>query len=104
MWVWHTLTPDGKTIADFRKENAQALQGVCRALTILCQTWALFGRARITMDGSQCKAVKSKARHVTEKKWQTLLKHIHEKSEAYLKELDEQAPIEAATNPPTPPV
>jgi transposase len=54
----HKLTPDCKTIADFRQEHAQALKGVCRACTILCKTLDLFGRALMAIDGSQCKAVK----------------------------------------------
>src|SRR5215831_11759928 len=104
LWLLHKLTPDFKTIADFRKENAQALQGVCREFTVLCKTLDLFGRALIAVDGSKCKAVKSKARNFTEKKWQNLLKQINEKIDTYLKELDEQDTIEKATSKPTPQV
>src|SRR5262245_49969710 len=50
-----------KTIADFRKENSQALKGVCRAFTVLCKTWDRFGRELIAIDGSKFKAVNSKA-------------------------------------------
>jgi transposase len=38
MWLLHKLTPDFKTIADFRKEHPQALKGVCRECTVLCKT------------------------------------------------------------------
>jgi len=104
MWLLHKLTPDCKTIADFRKENSQALKGVCREFTILCKTLDLFGRELIAIDGSKFKAVNSKARNFTEKKLQNLLQHINEKIEAYLKELDEQDTIEAVTNKLTPQV
>ena len=103
-WRWwlRQLTPDFKTIADFRNENAQALQGGCRDFTLLCQTLARFGRELIAMDGSQCKAVNSNARNFTEKKWQHLRKHIHEKIATDRKELDEQDTLAAATTPSIP--
>ena len=104
MWLLRKLIPDFKTIADFRKENAQALKGVCRAFTLLCKTLDLFGRELIAIDGSKFKAVNSKARNFTEKKLQNLLKHINEKIDTYLKELDEQDTIEAATIKPIPQV
>jgi|SRR5215813_475852 len=104
MWLWHKLTPDFQTIADFRKETSQALKGGCRAFTVLCKTLDLFGRALLAIDGSKFKAVKSKARNFTEKKLQNLLKQIHEKIDTYLKELDEQDTIETAPSKPTPQV
>ena len=97
MWLLQKLTPDFKTIADFRKENSQALKGVCREFTVLCKALDLFGRELIAIDGSKFKAVNSKARNFTEKKLQNLLKHINEKIDAYLKELDEQDTLEART-------
>ena len=36
MWLRNPLTPDFKTIADFRKDNLLPLQQVCRAFTLLC--------------------------------------------------------------------
>ena len=101
MWLLQKLTPDFKTIADFRKENSHALQGVCREFTLLCKTLDLFGRELIAIDGSKCKAVNRKARNFPEKKLQTLLKQINEKIDAYLKELDEQDTMEASTTKPT---
>ena len=97
MGLLQKLTPDFKTIADFRKEKSQALKGVCRACTVLCKALDLFGRELIALDGSKCKAVNRQARNLTEKQWQHLLKHINEKIDAYLKELDEQDTLEART-------
>jgi len=102
MWLLRKLTPDFKTIADFRKEHPQALKRVCREFTLLCKKLDLFGREFIAIDGSKFKAVNSKARNFTEKKLQNLLKHIHEKIDTYLKELDEQDTMEASTTKPTP--
>jgi transposase len=97
MWLWRQLTPDFKTMADLRKDNPQALQHVCREFTLLCKKLDLLGRDLMAIDGSKCKAVKSKARHFSEKKLQHLLQHLNDTIDAYLKELDEQDTVEAPT-------
>ena len=102
MWLLRKLTPDFKTIADFRKEHPQALKRVCREFIILYKKLDLFGREFIAIDGSKFKAVNSEARNFTEKKLQNLLKHINEKINTYLKEPDEQDTIEATTTKPIP--
>jgi transposase len=43
IWLLKKLTPDFKTIADFRKDNLLPLQHVCRAFTVLCKELDLFG-------------------------------------------------------------
>jgi len=96
------LTPDFKTIADFRNDNAQALKGVGRECTVLCKTLELFGRALIALDGSKCKAVNSKARNCTEKKLQHILQQITETIATYLKARDEQDTLEASPTKLTP--
>lgn len=46
MWLTGRLAPDFKTIADFRKNNGEAIRLVCREFVMLCrklgrkQTWA----------------------------------------------------------------
>jgi len=84
------LTPDFKTIADFRKDHPQARKHVCRACTILCKKLDLVGRALIALDGRKCKAVNSQARHVSANKLPQLRQHSNAKSETYLKDLDKQ--------------
>jgi hypothetical protein len=96
MWLLHKLTPDFKTIADFRKDNPGALKEVCREFTLLCKKLDLFGRELIAIDGSKFKAVNSKDRNFTESKLKQLLKHIHEKIDTYLKELDQQDTLESS--------
>src|SRR3954447_11112868 len=36
LWLLGKLAPDHKTIANFRKDNGPALQGVARQFTVLC--------------------------------------------------------------------
>ncbi len=57
MWLLKKLTPDFKTIADFRKDNLVALRAVCRAFTLLCKELELFGGELVAIDGSKFQAV-----------------------------------------------
>jgi len=37
VWLTGRLMPDFKTIADFRKENGEAIRRVCREFVVLCR-------------------------------------------------------------------
>lgn len=43
MWLMRRLRPDFKTIADFRRDNHQAIRKVCREFTLWCKRLELFG-------------------------------------------------------------
>ena len=51
MWLLSKLTPDFKTIADFRKDNLEAIKRVCREFTLLCKKMDLFGGELVAIDG-----------------------------------------------------
>jgi transposase len=53
MWLTGRLMPDFKTIANFRKENAKALRGVCREFVVLCRNLDLFSDALVAIDSSK---------------------------------------------------
>lgn len=57
MWLLRKLTPDFKTIADFRRDNGAAIAGACRAFVILCRDAGLFSARLIVVDGSKFRAV-----------------------------------------------
>jgi hypothetical protein len=53
IWLTGQLAPDSKTIADFRKDNGQAIREVCREFVALCRKLDLFRqRASPLMDRS----------------------------------------------------
>jgi transposase len=54
------LTPDFKTIADFRCDNRSAFRQVFREFVVLCRELDLFGRELIAVDGTRIKAVNSR--------------------------------------------
>jgi transposase len=39
MWLVGRLTPDFKTIANFRQDNGKAVRSVCRQFIVLCSNW-----------------------------------------------------------------
>jgi hypothetical protein len=42
--------PGFKTIADFRKDNGEAIRKVCREFVVLCQGLELFSEASVAID------------------------------------------------------
>jgi transposase len=62
MWLTGRLTPDFKTIADFRKDNGPAIRSACRQFVALCRSLNLFAHAMVAIDGSRFKAVNSRDR------------------------------------------
>ena len=88
MWLTGKLAPDFKTIANFRRDNRQAIQEVCRAFTAFCRDLDLFSRDLVAIDGSKFKAVNSRERNFTDRKLKKAVRDIDKKIEAYLDELD----------------
>jgi len=43
MWLLKKLTPDYKTIANFRKDNKEEIPKVFKEFTFLCKKLSLFG-------------------------------------------------------------
>src|SRR5512145_573930 len=68
IWLTGRLTPDFKTIADFRKDNGQAIRAACREFVLLCRGLGLFEEATVAIDGSKFKAVNNRDKNFTERK------------------------------------
>lgn len=101
MWLLRRLTPDFKTIADFRKDNGTAIQQTCRDFILLCKRAGLFGAELIAIDGSKFKAVNSADRNFTETRLKERLKEIDQRIIGYLRELDENDKADAGGEPPS---
>src|SRR6478752_729466 len=70
IWLTGHLTPDFKTIADFRKDSGAAIRRVCREFIVLCRNLNLFTRAVVAIDGSKFKAVNNRDKNFTDRKLQ----------------------------------
>jgi len=84
MWLTGRLAPDFKTIADFRKNNGEAIRLVCREFVMLCRKLNLFADAFVAIDGSKFKAVNNRDRNFTKAKMKRRLQQIDESIERYL--------------------
>src|SRR5687768_3484275 len=51
IWLLRRLTPDDKTIADFRKDSGAAIKKVCAQFVALCRKMGLLNGASVAIDG-----------------------------------------------------
>jgi transposase len=59
MWLMKKLTPDFKTIADFRKDNVDCVKGVFKEFVKLYMSLDLYGAKLVANDGTKFKTVNS---------------------------------------------
>jgi transposase len=88
MWLTERLSPDHKTISDFRKDNSQAVRGVCREFVVLCRRLSLFTQALVVIDGSKFKAVNNRDRNFTRAKMKRRLAQVEESLDRYFEQLE----------------
>jgi transposase len=97
MWLTGRLAPDFKTIADFRKDNGEAIRLVCREFVMLCRKVNLLTDTLVAIDGSKFKAVNNRDKNFTRTKMKRRLADVEASIDRYLGELDsadEAAPPE----------
>lgn len=102
MWLTGQLSPDFKTIADFRHDNGKGIRNVCKRFVALCRQLNLFSQAVVAIDGSKFKAVNNRDKNFTPHKLEQRMKQIDESIERYLNALDtadrtQPADLEART-------
>jgi len=98
MWLTGRLAPDFKTIADFRKDNGEAIRLVCREFVMLCKKLNLLSDKLVAIDGSKFKAVNSRDRNFTRAKMKRRLEAVESSIERYLTELAEADQNEPAAD------
>jgi len=88
IWLLGKLTPDFKTIADFRKDNLKPLQAVARQFTLLCRKLELFGGELLAIDGSKFAAVNARDQNFNADKLQDLIARADARLAEYFQQLD----------------
>jgi transposase len=101
MWLLKRLTPDFKTIADFRRDHPEALKRVGREFILLCRRLDLFGGELLAIDGSKFRAVNARDRSYTPAKLAKLEREIDQTIARYLTELGRQDQAEAGSEGPS---
>jgi transposase len=87
MWLTGRLAPDFKTIADFRKDNGEAIQLVCKQFVQLCRRMDLLNDDFVAVDGSKFKAVNNRDKNFTKAKMKRRLEQIDESIARYLSQI-----------------
>ncbi|MCK9218378.1 MAG: transposase [Firmicutes bacterium] len=99
MYLIGKLTPDFRTISDFRKDNPKALKRVFKEFAKVCLRLNLYQRELIAIDGSKFRAQNSKKncynKVVLEKKLANIENHINN----YLSYMDKEDKNEVIEEP-----
>src|SRR5499426_1273122 len=88
IWLLRRLSPDDKTIADFRKDNGPAIKKVCAQFVVLCREIGLLATASVAIDGSKFKAVNNRDKNFTRGKVERRRAQLEESVARYLSQLD----------------
>jgi transposase len=98
IWLLQRLTPDDKTIADFRRDNGPAIRKTCARFVELCRQMGLLTKASVAIDGSKFKAVNTRDKNFTKGKIERRRQQLEDSVARYLAQLDTadlQEPSEA---------
>ena len=96
MWLMRRLAPDHKTIAEFRRNNGQALVAVCAAFVQFARAQRLIAGTTVAIDGTKIRAVASRKAVIGRRELQAEARRNAEEIDAYLKLLDSQDAQEGA--------
>src|SRR5215831_13452573 len=88
MWLTCRLSPDHKTIADFRKDNGPAINRVCAQFIELCRQIGLLTTSSVAIDGSKFKAVNTRDKNFTRGKVERRRARMEKSVARYLAQLD----------------
>lgn len=65
IWLMDGLTPDDKTICNFRTDNAAALKKVFKEFVLFCRELGLYGGKVVAVDGTKFRANNSRKNNYT---------------------------------------
>lgn len=95
-WLIQKLVPNYHTIADFRKENPKALKNTFKLFVLFLKDMGLVSGHTVAIDGTKVRAHNSKKNNYNPKKIERHLQYIEEKTNEYLKQLDENDATETS--------
>jgi len=91
MWLLKARRPHYKTIAKFRKDNAQAFRQVFRTFVSLLKDWNLIDGKHIAIDSFKVRAQNSLKNNFNQRKIDRHLDYIDNKINDYFSQLDNEA-------------
>lgn len=102
MWLMEKLSPDDKTISEFRRNNAGALKQVFRAFSLWCSEQGLYGKQVVAVDGVKIRANSSRKNIHTQKLTEKQLAEVEKKIGQYMAALEENDEAEKSDARPSP--
>ncbi len=88
MWLLQELVPDHNTIANFRKDNVDAIKKVFRHTVSIAKHFELIGGKLIAGDSVKLRAQNSRKNNFNPQKLKQHLEYIDKKLDEYNKELE----------------
>lgn len=88
MWLTEGLTPDDKTICNFRRDNAQAIRATFREFTRMCHELGLYGGEIAATDSAKFRADNSRKNNHNKTTVEKELARTGKRFDEYLKALD----------------
>ena len=89
IWLTCNLTPDFKTIADFRKDNKAGLLGIFKDFLLFCKELDLFSLEIAAVDGTKMRGQNGLNEVYNRNTIDNVQAKIEKKIKEYLQELDE---------------
>jgi len=87
MWLMNKLTPNNKTICNFRKDNTKSLMLVFKEFNLLCKNLSLFGGELTATDGTKFRANNSRKNNHNKITVEKTLSYIDKKITEYMNAL-----------------
>lgn len=97
-YLLNRLTPDFRTISDFRKHNAKAIKLVFKAFVKVCIDLNLYERELVAIDDSKFRAVNDRKQMYNEMILKKKLARIEDNITKYLGQLDQSDQSDSETS------
>ncbi len=88
MWLMRRLSPDHKTIAEFRRHNKKAIKKILKLCAQVCVELELVDGNVLFVDGTKIRANASRHNNHTEKWYEERMKGVEERIEQLLEECE----------------
>ncbi|KOR25232.1 transposase [Clostridium sp. L74] len=79
LWLLKVIQPKYRVIADFRKDNAEALHNVFESFVDFYIKLGLYGKELIAVDGTKIEASASKRKHYSKNKLAKIKERVQNK-------------------------
>jgi hypothetical protein len=83
------LVPDFKTIADFRKDNSEAIRSSCKAFIVFCKQAGLVSGNLVAIDGSKFRAAGSRDQSLNRNQLNRQIKGLEQRIQTYINRLED---------------